>query len=81
LGEISLTSSDAMAADFVARKSEKWEPVDGQPPYQASGVTFLVASSSRRQAASAMADGTKKMGQFWTAGAMAPAPRRRKKTR
>ena len=38
-----------------------------------------VIAEGRRQAASAMADGTKKMVQFWTAGAMAPAPRRRKK--
>jgi hypothetical protein len=38
-------------------------------------------AEGRRQAALAVADGSRKVIEFWTGGTMAPSPRRRKKAR
>jgi hypothetical protein len=38
-------------------------------------------AEAKRQATAIMAEGTKQMVRFWTAGSMAPAPRKKKKSR
>jgi hypothetical protein len=38
-------------------------------------------AEGKRQAAVIMAEGTKQMVRFWTGGLMAPAPRKKKKSR
>ena len=38
-------------------------------------------AEAKRQATAIMAEGTKQMVRFWTAGLVAPAPRKKKKSR
>jgi hypothetical protein len=44
-------------------------------------VRSRATAEGKRQATAIMAEGTKQMVRFWTSGLMAPAPRKRKKSR